>query len=66
MAPTGSDLTKYKKGDIFAAFHYDLNLLTIHGRSKYPGLFAWTREGHKFRVSVQEGYNLLQVGKQLE
>lgn len=55
LAPTGSDLTKHKSGDVFAGFHYDLNLLTIHGRSNYPGLFAWTRDGRKFSVSVPDG-----------
>ena len=45
VAPTGSDLTRYKVGTVFAAFHYDLNLLTIHGKSRYPGLFAWLRTG---------------------
>lgn len=34
LAPTGSDLTKYKVNDIFAGFHYDFNLLTIHGKSR--------------------------------
>jgi hypothetical protein len=45
LAPTGSDLTKYKVGTIFAGFHYDFNFLTIHGKSRYPGLFAWLRTG---------------------
>ena len=43
LAPTGSDLTKYPVGTTFAGFHYDLNFLTIHGRSRYPGLFIWLR-----------------------
>jgi len=55
LAPTGSDLNKHKPGDVFAGFHYDLNLLTIHGRSNYPGLFAWTRDGRKFAVTVPDG-----------
>ena len=52
LAPTGSDLARYKVGTIFAGFHYDFNFLTIHGKSRYPGLFAWLRSGEKFSVSV--------------
>jgi len=43
LAPTGSDLERYDVGAIFAGFHYDFNFLTIHGKSRYPGLFAWTK-----------------------
>jgi hypothetical protein len=52
LAPTGSDLEKYKVGTVFAGFHYDFNFLTIHGKSRYPGLFAWLRNGERFTVSV--------------
>jgi isopenicillin N synthase-like dioxygenase len=45
LAPTGSDLVKNDVGAIFAGFHYDIAFLTIHGKSRYPGLFVWTREG---------------------
>ena len=45
LAPTASDVMKYDVGTAFAGFHYDLNFLTIHGKSRYPGLFVWTREG---------------------
>ena len=39
LAPTASDLVKYgEKDTILAGFHTDLNFLTIHGRSRYPGL----------------------------
>ncbi|GKT87351.1 isopenicillin N synthase and related dioxygenase [Colletotrichum tofieldiae] len=44
LAPTASDLVKYGKQDtILAGFHTDLNFLTIHGRSRYPGLHIWAR-----------------------
>lgn len=66
LAPTGSDLTRYEVGTVFAGFHYDFNFLTIHGKSRYPGLFAWLRSGEKFSVSVPEGHLLLQAGKQFE
>lgn len=66
LAPTGSDLTKYEVGTVFAGFHYDFNFLTIHGKSRYPGLFAWLRTGEKFTVNVPEGHLLLQAGKEFE
>jgi hypothetical protein len=52
-------LKKYDVGTIFAGFHYDFNFLTIHGKSRYPGLFAWTKDGEKFTVAVPEGHLLL-------
>eukprot|EP01111_Echinosteliopsis_oligospora_P000152 TRINITY_DN1013_c0_g1_i2.p1 TRINITY_DN1013_c0_g1~~TRINITY_DN1013_c0_g1_i2.p1 ORF type:complete len:290 (+),score=88.46 TRINITY_DN1013_c0_g1_i2:282-1151(+) len=67
LAPTGSDLAAFGKLDtIFAGFHYDFNLLTIHGKSRFPGLFIWLRDGSKLQVSVPNGCLLLQAGKQLE
>ncbi|KAK4225166.1 hypothetical protein QBC38DRAFT_483631 [Podospora fimiseda] len=69
LAPTASDLSKY--GDlntILAGFHTDLNFLTIHGRSRYPGLHIWARNtGKKIPVKIPQGnYLLVQAGKQLE
>lgn len=68
LAPTGSDLSgKYgKKGTILAGYHYDLNFLTIHGKSRFPGLYLWTREGKRTQVAVPDGCLLIQAGKQLE
>jgi isopenicillin N synthase-like dioxygenase len=66
LAPTGSDLSRYQPPTTFAGYHYDFNFLTIHGKSRYPGLFAWLRTGEKFSVSVPEGHLLLQAGKQFE
>ncbi|KAK7442300.1 hypothetical protein Landi51_09601 [Colletotrichum acutatum] len=69
LAPTASDLVKYGKQDtILAGFHTDLNFLTIHGRSRYPGLHIWARNtGKKIAVKIPEGnYLLVQAGKQLE
>jgi isopenicillin N synthase-like dioxygenase len=67
LAPTGSDVGKYNKiGTVFAGFHYDLNFLTIHGKSRYPGLFIWLRNGTKVPVKVPEGCLLIQAGKQME
>jgi hypothetical protein len=44
----------------------DLNLLTIHGKSRFPGLFVWLRDGRRVAVVVPDGCLLLQAGKQLE
>ncbi|OTB02558.1 hypothetical protein M426DRAFT_193574 [Hypoxylon sp. CI-4A] len=75
LAPTASDLEKYgTKDTILAGFHTDLNFLTIHGRSRYPGLHVWARNtGRRIAVSIprpspgQPGsYLLVQAGKQLE
>ena len=63
----GSDLGKHSQlGTVFAGFHYDLNLLTIHGRSRYPGLYAWLREGRRIPVRIPEGCLLIQAGAQME
>jgi isopenicillin N synthase-like dioxygenase len=67
LAPTGSDFRKYNaEGTVLAGFHYDLNFFTIHGKSRFPGLFVWTREGVKTPVAVPDGCLLVQAGKQVE
>ncbi|EAQ91708.1 hypothetical protein CHGG_03643 [Chaetomium globosum CBS 148.51] len=70
LAPTASDLAKYGQVDtILAGFHTDLNFLTIHGRSRYPGLHIWARNtGKRIPVKIPAGgnYLLVQAGKQLE
>lgn len=67
LAPTGSNLEKFgKEGTILAGYHYDLNFLTIHGRSRFPGLFIWLKNGQKLEVSVPPGCLLIQAGKQFE
>ncbi|PAV19481.1 Clavaminate synthase [Pyrrhoderma noxium] len=60
LAPTASDLVKYgQKDQILAGFHTDLNFLTIHGRSRYPGLNIWARNtGKRIAVKIPEaGYH---------
>lgn len=59
LSPTGSDLTKYGVGTAFAGFHYDLNFLTCHGKSRYPGLFLWTREWKKMSCKIPQGCLLM-------
>ncbi|GAA5902543.1 hypothetical protein JCM5296_002318 [Sporobolomyces johnsonii] len=68
LAPTATDLAKYGTvGEIFAGFHTDLNFLTIHGRSRYPGLHVWARNsGKRISVKLPPGHLLVQAGKQLE
>ena len=67
LAPTGSDLGKHSTpGTVLAGCHADLNLLTVHGRGRLPGLFVWTRAGERGAVRVPEGCLLLQAGMQLE
>ncbi|KAG9304521.1 hypothetical protein G9A89_020085 [Geosiphon pyriformis] len=68
LAPTASDLEKFgKNGTVLAGFHYDLNFLTIHGKSRFPGLNIWSHNGNeKVAVRVPDGHLLVQAGKQLE
>lgn len=70
LAPTASDLVKYgQKNTILAGFHTDLNFLTIHGRSRYPGLNIWARNtGRRIPVRFPHTgqYLLVQAGKQME
>ena len=66
LAPTGIDVSKYPIDTIVAGYHYDISFLTIHGKSRYSGLYIWTREGKKILVKVPPGCLLLQVGRELE
>ena len=63
----GCDLDAHGRPDTcIAGFHYDLNFLTIHGKSRFPGLFVWLRDGRRVPVAIPQGCLLLQAGKQLE
>ncbi|OWZ67670.1 hypothetical protein AYX14_01473 [Cryptococcus neoformans] len=68
LAPTATDLEKYGElNTIYAGFHTDLNFLTIHGQSRYPGLHIWARNtGRKIPVKIPPGCLLVQAGKQIE
>ena len=66
LAPTASDLMKYEVGTAFAGFHYDLNFITIHGKSRYPGLFLWTRDWKKMACKIPQGCLLMQAGIMFE
>uniref|UniRef100_A0A251T8H3 Putative isopenicillin N synthase-like protein n=1 Tax=Helianthus annuus TaxID=4232 RepID=A0A251T8H3_HELAN len=66
LAPTGSDLGRYgEEGTVFAGYHNDINFLTIHYKSKFPGLSIWLRNGEKLEVKVPDGCLLIQAGKQV-
>eukprot|EP00834_Sanchytrium_tribonematis_P007034 NODE_583_length_5729_cov_0.479574.p1 type:complete len:363 gc:universal NODE_583_length_5729_cov_0.479574:4894-3806(-) len=66
LAPTGSDLSNVETGNVLAAFHSDMNLITVHGKSRFPGLFIWTRDLQKVPVVLENGDLLMQAGKQLQ
>lgn len=67
LAPTGTDLDEFGRlGAVLAGFHYDLNFLTIHGKSRYPGLFIWLRNGERIPVRIPDGCLLIQVRLELE
>lgn len=59
LSPTGSDLEKNDVGAVFAGYHFDISFLTIHGKSRYPGLYVWTRANQKLKVKVPNGCLLL-------
>jgi isopenicillin N synthase-like dioxygenase len=67
LAPTASDLNKYGKlGQILAGFHQDLNFITLHGKSRFSGLYIWLRNGTKMPVAIPDGCLLAQAGMQFE
>lgn len=59
LAPTGSDLIRNDVGTTLAGFHYDIAFLTIHGKSRYPGLYVWLRNWKKVPVRIPKGCLLL-------
>lgn len=44
----------------------DISFLTIHGKSRYPGLYIWLRTGQRVPVKVPEGCFFIQAAKQIE
>jgi len=79
LAPTGSDLRRLagddaapprlydvQLGTVLAGFHTDLNFLSVHGKSRFPGLRVWTRSGHAVAPAIPPGHLLLQAGTQFE
>jgi len=67
LAPTGTDLQKFHTiNTVMAGYHYDLNFITCHGKSRYPGLYIWLKNGKRIPVVIPDGCLLMQAGKQLE
>jgi isopenicillin N synthase-like dioxygenase len=67
LAPTGVDVLTYNKlNTVYASYHKDISFFTIHGKSRFPGLYVWTRDAKKIPVKIPDGCLLLQVGEQLE
>lgn len=63
----GADLEAHNSLNMcYAGYHYDLNFLTIHGKSRFPGLFVWLRDGKRVAVKIPAGCLFIQAGKQLE
>lgn len=68
LAPTGSDMSTYGDavGTTIAGYHYDISSLTIHARSRYPGLYIWRADGVRIPVVMPDGSLLVQTGQQIE
>ena len=66
LGPTGTDLKRYDVGTTLAGLHYDIALLTVHGKSRFPGLYVWLRNWKKVAVSVPKGCLLIQAGTTFE
>lgn len=66
LAPTGSDLLKYGLGTTLAGLHYDIALLTVHGKSRFPGLYVWLRNMKKVAVKIPKGCLFIQAGSTFE
>ena len=45
LSPTAVNLEKVKQGDVLVGFHRDFGMLTIHGKSRFPGLYSWLNTG---------------------
>lgn len=66
VAPTAANLKKHGQlGKTLAGYHQDLNFITIHGKSRFPGLYIWLKGGKKMLVRIPDGCLLLQAGMQL-
>ena len=67
LSYAGADLQQHHTLDMcYAGYHYDLNFMTIHGKSRFPGLYVWLRNGQRISVQIPAGCLFLQAGKQLE
>lgn len=37
---------------VYSFIQLDLNFLTIHAPTKYPGLFVWSEDGKKYPINI--------------
>lgn len=40
--------------------------MTIHGRSRFPGLYIWLPNGEKLKIKMPKGHLFIQAGSELE
>lgn len=71
LGPTAADMNEFNKvNSVISGFHYDMNMLSVHGRARYPCLNVWERtSGKKVLVRIPKlggPYLFVQAGKQLE
>ena len=45
LSPPALNLHNSKPGDVISSFHEDLDLLTVHGKTRFPGLYTWLNNG---------------------
>ncbi|XLU24977.1 hypothetical protein S245_061043, partial [Arachis hypogaea] len=62
----GIDLQNYgQEGIVLARYHYDVNFITIHSGSRFPGLNIWLRNGQKVEVKLSLRCLLIQTEKRV-
>lgn len=67
FSSTGSNLFKYgRPGTVLGGWHDDFDFMSIHSKSNFPGLRAWTRQGVPLWVKVPDGCLIIQAGQQFE
>ncbi|CAD8121029.1 unnamed protein product [Paramecium sonneborni] len=66
LSPIGCDLQKHQINTRFSGYHYDLNFITVHTKSRFPGLFVWLPNGKRVELRIPEKTILFQPGKLFE
>ncbi|XLT03120.1 hypothetical protein HN51_052471 [Arachis hypogaea] len=58
----GTDLQNYgQEGIVLPGYHYDVNFITIHSESRFPGLNIWLRNGQMVEVKLSLRCLLIQT-----
>ncbi|OGH60774.1 MAG: hypothetical protein A2848_03365 [Candidatus Magasanikbacteria bacterium RIFCSPHIGHO2_01_FULL_50_8] len=66
LAPNATHLDEgVDIGDVANEVHYDLNMITLFGKSNAPGLYVWIDQKYRCSLSIPDGCVLVQAGKQL-